>query len=115
MKCGGVMRLPSDIGIGGFEMKEQTYEGQTFLEYANEAAGKIREINRIISGTELPEDDSLLGELDTCIYIMIQMYLAPVVRKEMGSDEMNNMAVEIMSVGKDEIGSVIKKYCKISA
>lgn len=109
------MQLPLYNGIGGNEMKEQTYEGQTFLEYANEAAGKIREINRIISGTDLPEDDSLLGELDTCIYIMIQMYLAPVVRKEMGSDEMNNMAVEIMSVGKDEIGSVIKEYCKISA
>lgn len=96
-------------------MKEQTYKGQTFLEYAVEAAGKIREINQIISGTELPEDDSLLGELDTCLYIMIQMYLAPVVRKEMGSDEMNNMAIEIMSAGKDEVSRIITKYCKVSA
>lgn len=96
-------------------MKEKTYKGQTFLEYANEAAGKIREINQIISGTDIPEDDSLLGELDTCIYIMIQMYLAPVVRKEMGSDEMNNMTCKIMSAEKGEIESIIKEYCKISA
>lgn len=96
-------------------MKGQTYKGKGFLEYANEAAGKIREINRMVSGTEIPEDDSLLGELDTCIYIMIQMYLEPVVRKEMGSDEMNNLAVEIMSAGKDGIESIIMEYCKISA
>lgn len=96
-------------------MKEQTYKGKTFLEYAYEAAGKIRKINQVISGTEIPEDGSLLDDIDTGIYIMIQMYLAPLVGKEIGSDELNNMSVEIMSAKKNEIGSIIEKYCKTFA
>ena len=32
-----------------------------FLEYANEATAKISEINKLICGSELPEDGSLLG------------------------------------------------------
>lgn len=45
-------------------MKEQTYKGQTFLEYANEAAGKIRKAHQILSGGEpIPDEHSLLGKL----------------------------------------------------
>lgn len=96
-------------------MEEQTYKGQAFLEYANEAAGKIRKINQEISGTEIPEERSLLDDIDTYIYIMIQMYLAPLVGKEIGSDELNDFTTEIMYAEKNEIESIIERYCKIPA
>lgn len=91
-------------------MTEQ-YNGQTYLEYANRAAVKIREISKLVCGTSMPEEGSLLEEVDYCLYIMIQMYLAPIVEKRIESDELNNMAVELMSAEKDEISSIIKKYC----
>lgn len=83
-------------------------EEKIYLEYANEAAKKIREINQILSGTESPEDGSLLGDVDYCIYAMIQIYLAPIVGKEVFCDELNNMATEIMFAEKDEIDGIIK-------
>lgn len=89
---------------------EGKYKNQTYLHYANKAAVKIREISQCICGTSMPEEGSLLGDVD-CLYIMIQMHLAPIVGKEIGSDEMNDLAVEIMSASKDEISGIINKYC----
>ncbi len=45
---------------------------------------------------------------------MISLYLAPVIGKEMHSDELNDITVEMMHADKDEIESFIKKYCNIS-
>lgn len=94
-------------------MNEQIYNGTTFLGYANEAAAKIRKISQMISGMESPEDGSLLGDVDYSIYIMIQMYLAPITGKEIGSDELNDMAVKIMSAEKDGIDDILKRYCGV--
>lgn len=89
-------------------MKDQT---QMFLEYANEATKQIRKINKLICGTEMPEDGCLLGDAEYSIFIMIQIFLAPIVGKEVGVDELNDMATEIMSADKEDIGDFIRKYC----
>lgn len=97
------------------QMKEQT---QKYLEYANEAATKIRDIYHIFGGygdTSSPEEGTLLGDAYACIAEMISLYFAPITGKEMHSDELDDMTVEIMHVDKDEIKSIIKKYCEISA
>lgn len=111
------MRLPLDDKIGGFEMKEQTYKGQTFLEYANEAATKIREIYHIFGGygDESSPEDGLLGKVYDCVAEMISLYLAPITGKELNSDELNDITCEMMYINKEEIGDFIKKYCKVSA
>lgn len=94
----------------------ERYTGQTvlaFLEYANEATAKIREINRLICGTEMPEDGSLLGAVYNNIYLMVEIFLAPIVKMEIGNDNLNNMAVELMHAKKDEIGEIMKECCNI--
>ena len=97
-------------------MKEQTYKGQTFLEYANEAAGKIREAHQILGGGEpIPEDGSLLGDAYYVIADMIQEYLATIGLRIADDDDFNNMTTEIMFAQKSEIESIIKKYSKVSA
>ena len=91
----------------------ERYTGQTvlaFLEYANEATAKIREINRLICGTEMPEDGNLLGAVYNNIYLMVEILLASIVKTEIGNDDLNNMAVELMHAKKDEIGEIIKGY-----
>lgn len=95
-------------------MKNQT---KMFLENANEATTKIREIYHIFGGdesTNRPEEGTLLGDAYACIGEMISLYLASATGKEMHSDELNNITVEIMYADKDEIESFIKKYCNIS-
>jgi len=95
-------------------MTEQT---QIFLENANEAATKIREIYHIFGGygsESSPEEGTLLGDAYACIGEMISLYLASVTGKEMHSDELNNITVEMMYADKAEIESFIKKYCNIS-
>ncbi len=95
-------------------MTEQT---RLFLNYANEATTKIREIYHIFGGygnTSSPEEGTLLGDVYACIAEMISLYLAPVIGKEMHSDELNDITVEMMYADKDEIESFIKKYCNIS-
>lgn len=50
-----------------------------FLENANEAATKIREIYHIFGGdesTNRPEEGTLLGDAYACIGEMISLYLA---------------------------------------
>lgn len=92
----------------------EQYKGQTYLEYANEAATKIREIYHIFGGygdTSSPEEGTLLGDVYACIGEMILLYLAPITGKEMHSDELNNMTVEIMHIKKEVIRDFIKKYC----
>ena len=94
-------------------MKEQTYKGKTFLEYANEAAGKIREAHQVMSGGEpIPEWGSLLGDAYYGIADMIQEYLTTIGIKISNDDKFNNMITEIMFAEKNEISSVIEKYCK---
>ena len=68
-----------------------------FLEYANEATAKISEINKLVCGMEMPEDESLLGAIYNNVYF----------------DKLNNMAVELMHAKKDEIGEIIKEYSDI--
>jgi len=95
---------------------KQQYNRQTiliFLEYANEATAKISEINRLICGTEMPEEGSLLGAIDDNIYFMIETLLSPIVKMEIGDDDLNDMAIKIMHAQKDEIGEIIKGYSDI--
>lgn len=107
---------PLDNEIGGFEMKEQTYEGQTFLEYANEAAGKIRKAHQILSGGEpIPDEHSLLGKAYYSIVDMVQEYLAAIGLRIADDDDFINMAMEITFCEKEEIESIIKEYCKVLA
>lgn len=109
---------PLDNEIGGFEMKEQTYKGQTFLEYANEAAGKIREIYHIFGGygdTSSPEEGTLLGDVYARIWDMVSLYLVSITGKDLYSDEINDMTRDILSAGKNEIENIIKEYSKVSA
>lgn len=98
-------------------MKEQTYKGQTFLEYANEAATKIREIYHIFGGygDESSPEDGLLGDVYACVWDMISLYLASITGNDPHSDELNDITHEIMHMSKEEIGDFIKKYCKLSA
>ena len=85
-----------------------------FLEYANKAGCTIMEINRLISGTSCPEDKSMLGDVKNCVYSMIQIYLAPIVGKEIESDELNSMTTEIMFAEEDEIDNIIREIMSLS-
>lgn len=85
-----------------------------YLKLANEAGRKIREINRLISGTECPEEGSLLGNVVCSIHSMLQIYLAPIVWKEIDSDELSNMATQIMFARKNEIDNIIEKVINFS-
>lgn len=92
------------------------YNRQTvlvLLEYANEATAKIREINKLICGVEMPEEESLLGAVDNNIYFMIETLLSPIVKMEIGDDDLNDMTIKIMYAKKDEIGEIIKGYSDI--
>lgn len=93
------------------------YKKQTilvFLEYANEATAKISEINKLVCGIEMPEDGSLLGAVDDNIYLMIETLLAPIVKMDIGDDDLNNMTVELMHAKKDGIGEIIKEYSDVT-
>lgn len=109
---------PLDNEIGGFEMKGQTYDGQAFLENANEAATKIREIYHIFGGygdKSSPEEGTLLGDVYARIWDMVSLYLVSITGKDLYSDEINDMTRDILSAGKNEIENIIKEYCKVSA
>lgn len=95
----------------------ERYTGQTvlaFLEYANEATAKISEINKLVCGMEMPEDESLLGAIYNNVYFMVEILLASIVKMDIGEDELNNMAIMIMHAKKDEIREIIKGYCDIT-
>lgn len=85
---------------------------KTFLEYANEAAAKIRNINKVLCGTETPEEGSLLDDIDYCIYSMIQIHISPIVGKEPHDDEMNDLATEIMFSDSEKVNNIIKAEMK---
>lgn len=87
---------------------------QTFLEYANSAAKKIREICHIFGGCGSPEEGTLLGDAYACIADMTSVYLSPITGKELYSDELNNMTVDILYADKNEISGIVRKYCKES-
>ena len=96
------------ISINGevkFKMNEQK-----FLEYANESGRKIREIMRLICGSECM-DDGLLCDVFYRIGGMLEIYLSSITGKEIGSDELAGMAVKIMYAGEDEIEELINKVC----
>lgn len=86
---------------------------QAFLENANEAASKIREIYHIFGGygDESSPEDGLLGKVYDCAAKMISLYLAPITGKEVNSDDLNGITCEIMHMDKNEIGNFVKKYC----
>ncbi len=107
-----------DNGIGGNEMKKQTNNEKAFLENANEAATKIREIYHIFGGygkTSSPEEGTLLGDVYARIWDMVLLYLVSITGKDLYSDEINDMTRDILSAGKNEIENIIKEYCKVSA
>ena len=81
---------------------------QKFLEYANEAGRKIREMNQLICGSECM-DDGLLSDIFYRIGDMLQIYLASITGKEIGSDELSDMAVQIMYAEENEIDGLINK------
>lgn len=94
-------------------MKKVEYE-QEFLENANEAATKIREIYHIFGGygnTSSPEEGTLLGDVYARVWDMISLYLASIMGKDPHSDELNDKTHEVMHIDKDGIGDFIKKYC----
>lgn len=84
---------------------------KSFFVYANEAASKIREINRLVFGTEDMEMGGLLGGAYYCIADMVQTHLAPVVGEKVHSDKLNGITSEIMFAEKDEIGGIVKGCC----
>lgn len=92
-------------------MKKTELE-QAFLENANEAASKIREIYHIFGGygNESSPEDGLLGKLYDCVAEMISLYLEPVTGKELHSDDLNDITCEIMHMDKEGIRSFIEKY-----
>lgn len=96
-------------------MKKTELE-QAFLENANEAASKIREIYHIFGGygDESSPETGLLGDVYEYVAEMISLYLAPVIGKELDSDDLNNITCELMHIDKEEIGNFIKKYCDLT-
>lgn len=88
-------------------------DGQAFLENANEAASKIREIYHIFGGygDESSPEDGLLGKVYDCVAEMISIYLESVTRKELHSDDLNDITCEIMYIDKEKIGDFIKEHC----
>lgn len=88
-------------------------DGQAFLENANEAATKIREIYHIFGGygDESSPDDGLLGKVYDCVTEMISLYLAPITGKEANSDDLNDITGEIMRMDKEGIRRFTEKYC----
>lgn len=95
-------------------MTEQHNE-QAFLEYANEAASKIREIYHIFGGygKESSPEDGLLGKVYDCVANMISLYIAPITGKELYSDDLSDMTCEIMHMDKEGIRDFIEKYIPI--
>lgn len=93
-------------------MKKTELE-QTFLEYANEAATKIRDIYHIFGGygDESSPEDGLLGKVYDCVAEMISIYLEPITGRELHSDDLNDITCEVMHMDKEGIGDFIKKYC----
>lgn len=93
-------------------MKKTELE-QAFIENANEAASKIREIYHIFGGygDESSPEDGLLGKVYDCVAEMISLYLAPITGKEVNSDDLNDITCEIMHMDKNKIGNFVKKYC----
>lgn len=93
-------------------MKKTELE-QAFLENANEAASKIREIYHIFGGygDESSPEDGLLGKVYDCVAEMISLYLAPITGKEVNSDDLNDITCEIMHMDKNKIRNFVKKYC----
>ena len=86
-------------------MKEQEY-----LKLANEAGRKIKEINQLISGTSCPEEGSLLGNVVRCVYSMVQIYIAPIVREKVESDDLNNLTSKFMFAESKEFDRIVKEY-----
>lgn len=91
-------------------MLEQKYDGKTYLEYAREASEKIRKVSQVICGSDMPESGSLLGDVNYCIYIMIQMVMASVIEKEIADDDLNDLTTQIMYAEEGEIDSFLEKY-----
>ena len=85
-----------------------------YLKLANEAGNKIKKINKLISGTECPEEGSLLGNVVRCVHSMVQIYLAPIVWKEIDCDELSNMATQIMFAEDGAIDDIIQKVISSS-
>lgn len=93
-------------------MMEQ-YKGQAYLEYASEAAEKIREIHQLVSGRDtIPEYGSLLGDTYYLIADMMEVYLAAVGMKITDTEKFNGMISLLMFAEKNEIYGIIKKYRK---
>lgn len=90
-------------------MKKTEY-GQDFLTCANEAAGGIREINRLMGGTGMPEDGSLLCGVYYRIADMVRVYLSGMAGEEMHGDVLNDITTEIMCAGKDGVDGIVRKY-----
>ena len=91
-------------------MLEQKYDGKTYLEYAREAVEKIRKVSQVICGSDMPESGSLLGDANYCIYIKIQIVMTSIVVKEIGDDDLNDLATQIMYAEESEIDSILKEY-----
>lgn len=80
-----------------------------FLEHANEATRNIKEITKLLTGdTDL--SGGLLHDIYCCVCDMVQEYFAPIINKEIGNDEFNDIVTIIMHAEKDEINDIVKKY-----
>lgn len=91
-------------------MEKRISKGTLFLTCANEAAGGIREINRLMGGTGMPEDGSLLCGVYYRIADMVRVYLSGMAGEEMHGGVLNDITTEIMCAEKDGIGSIVRKY-----
>lgn len=88
-------------------MREHTY-----IAYAHEVSLKLNEINRLLTGTDCLDEGGLLGDAYYCIADMIKLCLVTIVGREMHSDELNDIAVEILSAESYKVKSILEKYSR---
>ena len=109
----GKSGIPVQISLFGRRrtiMEKRISGGTLFLAYANEAAGGIREINRLMGGTGMPENGSLLCGVYYRIADMVRVYLSGMTGEEMHGDVLNDITTEIMCAGKDGVDGIVRKY-----
>ena len=85
-------------------MNKETME---IIKYANKMFIKIKETSRILNGNT-DADDGVFGYIEDCIFNVILICIRPVVGNNLTEDELNNLAVEIMYVNKNELNCLVR-------
>lgn len=89
---------------------DDRYQVQIYLECANEAATKIRNIKQLLcGGTALPEYGSLLSDIYCSVADMIQIFLTTIGIKREDEDDFNDKITRILFAKKDEVCLILKE------